>query len=95
MGVGKGINYVSYPDWNEFVRAYALVDDDLTQRDATLCFVWSRMRFIDVEKRASHMRWAPEPHTTLGSPCIPVHAVPRAPLRPAASCVPQVDAPLL
>lgn len=39
------------------VGAYRLLGDDLTERDATLCFVWSRMKFIDVQLPATRIKW--------------------------------------
>eukprot|EP00966_Prymnesium_polylepis_P063131 1465412-Prymnesium_polylepis.2 len=34
---------MGYDEWNELLRDLALIGQDLTARDATLCFIWSRM----------------------------------------------------
>ena len=38
------------------LRALEMMQDDLTDRDATLCFVWSRMCVIDPRTRLGHMK---------------------------------------
>jgi len=38
---------VSFECWRDVCRLFNLVDVDLTERDATLAFVWSRMRVVD------------------------------------------------
>ena len=45
----KGIanKLVSFDCWKDVSRIFTIVADDLTERDCTLAFVWSRMRVID------------------------------------------------
>ena len=38
------------------VRALDMIGADLTERDATLCFVWSRMLVVDGWTEAGHLR---------------------------------------
>lgn len=49
QNAAKGITnkLVSMETWKEMCRIFELVDLDLTERDTTLAFVWSRMRAID------------------------------------------------
>jgi hypothetical protein len=54
---GLANKLVSYPNWKEFLRLFGLVDTDLTDRDAVLCFVWSRMRTIDEQESRSRIKW--------------------------------------
>jgi len=56
QSAAKGIanKLVDYDTWKDICRLFELVDVDLTERDATLAFVWSRMRVID--EQSSHGR---------------------------------------
>jgi len=38
---------MGYGEWQHFVKDLGLINADFSQREATLCFVWSRMRSID------------------------------------------------
>jgi len=40
----------SYAKWREFVRIFGLTQPDLTDRDVTLSFLWSRMVVVDEAK---------------------------------------------
>jgi len=38
---------LGYNEWQQFVKDLKLVNADFTQREVTLCWVWSRMRAVD------------------------------------------------
>ena len=40
----------------ELLRRLNLIGVDLTDRDATLCYAWSRMRYVDEEHKASRAK---------------------------------------
>ena len=42
-----GAKLITFESWRDFCRTFDLIDVDLTERDMTLAFVWSRMRVID------------------------------------------------
>ena len=56
LDAGLANKIVSYSDWMEFMKRFNLIADDCTERDATLCFVWSRMRTIDEENAKSRLK---------------------------------------
>jgi hypothetical protein len=39
-----------------FIKRFTFVGTDLSERDATLCFVWSRMLFVDEENTHSRVK---------------------------------------
>lgn len=47
---------VAYDEWIAFLRALGFVGTDLTDRDARLAFVWSRMCVIDNRSELSYLR---------------------------------------
>ena len=47
---------LSLDEWMALMRALDMIGIDLTERDATLCFVWSRMVVIDGWSEAGHLR---------------------------------------
>ena len=47
---------VSFAVWKDFCKLFELVDLDLTERDMTLAFVWSRMRVIDEQSENGRIR---------------------------------------
>ena len=48
---------ISFPNYKDFIKAFDLIDADLTERDATLCFVWARMLTIDEQHEKSRIKW--------------------------------------
>lgn len=46
-GVADARDLMSLEEWLLFLRGADLVDRDLSERDATLCFAWSRMIVVD------------------------------------------------
>lgn len=56
LAAGLANRLVAYPEWVELLRRLGLIQDDLTERDATLCFVWSRMRYVDEEHEPSRVK---------------------------------------
>ena len=56
--LGKGIanKLVSFECWKDFCRLFELVDIDLTERDMTLAFVWSRMRVADEQSEMGRIK---------------------------------------
>lgn len=40
----------------QFLKIFELIDVDLTERDATLAFVWARMGYIDEQEHKSHIK---------------------------------------
>lgn len=44
---GAESKLISLDEWRDFLRGLTLIGTDLTERDATLCFSWSRMCVID------------------------------------------------
>ena len=57
MAGGLANKLVSYNNWRDFVKIFNLVADDLNERDAQLCFVWSRMYTIDEDHEKSRIKW--------------------------------------
>ena len=55
-GRGKEAELLSLKEWKDMLRALNLIQADLTDRDATLCFVWSRMVVIDPRTRMGHLK---------------------------------------
>ena len=57
QSAAKGIanKLVNFETWKDFCRLYELVDVDVTDRDVTLAFVWSRMKVIDEQKDKSRV----------------------------------------
>jgi len=50
-------NYlVSYDAWKDIWRLYGLIDVDVSDRDVTLAFVFSRMRIVDDQNERSRVR---------------------------------------
>ena len=47
---------MSHDEWTRFCRDMRLVDREFTPREATLCFVWSRMRVVDESCATSRRR---------------------------------------
>ena len=47
-GPGKDSSLLSIQEWMAFLRALDLIDVDLSERDATFSFAWSRMVVADV-----------------------------------------------
>ena len=48
---------VSYVDYKEFLHLFNIINIDLTERDATLCFCWSRMSCLDEQDEKMRTRW--------------------------------------
>lgn len=46
---------VSFDVWKQIWRLYGLIDVDITDRDSTLAFVFSRMRIVDDQSERSRM----------------------------------------
>jgi hypothetical protein len=57
MEGGLSNKLVSFPSWKRFLNAFKLIDVDLTERDATLCFVWARMHTVDEQNDKSRSKW--------------------------------------
>ena len=55
-GRGREAELLSLKEWKDMLRALNLIQADLTDRDATLCFVWSRMVVIDPRTRLGHLK---------------------------------------
>jgi len=55
-GVDASDALMSLAEWKLAVRGLALIDDDLSDRDATLCFVWSRMAVCDGRTAKGHLK---------------------------------------
>lgn len=49
QSAAKGLanKLISFEEWRDLCRLFELIDVDLTERDITLAFVWSRMRVVD------------------------------------------------
>ena len=47
-GPGKDSSLLSIQEWQTFLRALDLIDADLSERDATFSFAWSRMVVADI-----------------------------------------------
>lgn len=47
---------LSLGEWKDFLRALDLMKADITERDCTLCFSWSRMCVIDERTERGHVR---------------------------------------
>lgn len=46
-GTGREAKLISYAEWRDFLTILQFIGADLTERDARLAFVWSRMAVID------------------------------------------------
>ena len=57
MESGLANKLVSYPNFLSFLQCFKLVDFDLSERDATLAFVWARMHYIDEQNARSRVKW--------------------------------------
>ena len=47
---------ISIDEWKAFVRGLDLIGTDLTERDANLCFSWSRMCVVDIYSDKGRVR---------------------------------------
>ena len=47
---------ISFSEWMRMVRTFNLIDKEFTVRDASLAFVWSRMRVIDDTAKRSRAK---------------------------------------
>lgn len=47
LAKGAANKLVGFDEWKDVCRMFELIDADLTERDVTLAFVWSRMRVVD------------------------------------------------
>lgn len=47
---------LSLREWLSFLRVVALIGDDVTERDATLSFVWSRMAVVNSWSASGHRK---------------------------------------
>ena len=58
QSVAKGIanKLVDSDSWNQFCYVFELIDVDLAERDATLAFVWSRMRVKDEQSELGRIK---------------------------------------
>jgi hypothetical protein len=57
QNASKGIanKLVSLACWKDVCKQFGLIDDDVTERDVTLSFVFSRMKVIDEQKERSRI----------------------------------------
>lgn len=53
---GRRHKLLSLQDWIAFIKAAHISGTDATDRDATLCFVWSRMCVTDERTEVAHLR---------------------------------------
>lgn len=49
-------NLLSFERFKELNRRLGLIDIDLSERDAALCFAWSRMVVVDSQSEKGRMR---------------------------------------
>jgi len=58
VNAAKGLanKLVAYPDWKDMVSMLGLADSDLSVRDVSLCFLWSRMRVVDEQDPKGRLR---------------------------------------
>ena len=47
---------MSLNEWRLLLKVLALLDGDITERDATMCFAWSRMCVVDETTRQGRMK---------------------------------------
>ena len=52
-------NLLSFRIWKTFLRALGFIGVDVTERDATLCFMWSVMAVIDNNTHRIHQKDLP------------------------------------
>jgi len=53
---GSHATVMSFAEWLDMNRDFGLIDGDFTAREATLAFVWSRMRVINELKEATRKK---------------------------------------